>query len=44
MIGLASMLVPVAIGMLILVKLPRVAAWITKVFFLLIPVTISCIS
>ena len=31
MIGLASMLVPVAIGMLILAKLPKVAVWITRV-------------
>ena len=33
MIGLASMLVPVVVGMIILVKLPRVASWITRVKF-----------
>ena len=31
MIGLASMLIPVAIGMVILAKLPKVAVWITRV-------------
>lgn len=31
LIGLACMLIPVAIGMLILVKLPRAAKWITRI-------------
>ena len=31
LIGLACMLIPVGIGMLILVKLPKAAKWITRV-------------
>lgn len=31
LIGLASMMVPVAIGMLILIKFPKVAKWLTRV-------------
>ena len=30
-VGLASMLIPVAIGMVILAKLPKVAAWVIRV-------------
>ena len=33
MIGLATMLIPVIIGMVILVKLPKVAKWLIRVIY-----------
>ena len=41
MIGLASMLIPVAIGMVILVKLPKHAKWITRVSYVFLSVLVN---